>query len=67
MVAADDALFTPQLMRETLHRIQAPHKELIVLPGGGHMAPLSLRGAAECAAVTHERCAALGLFPEGFA
>jgi len=65
MVAGDDALFTPQLMRETLHRIQAPHKELIVMPGGGHMAPLSSRGAAEYAAVVHERCAALGLFLHG--
>jgi pimeloyl-ACP methyl ester carboxylesterase len=63
MVAADDALFTPQLMREMLHRIRAPQKELIVMPGGGHMAPLSPRGAAEYAAVTHERCAALGRFP----
>jgi len=63
MVAADDALFTPELMRETLRRIEAPHKELIVMPGGGHMAPLSLRGAAEYAAVIHERCAALDFFP----
>jgi pimeloyl-ACP methyl ester carboxylesterase len=62
MVAGDDALFTPELMRETLHSIQAPHKELIVMPGGGHMAPLSPQGAAEYAAVVHERCAALGLF-----
>jgi alpha-beta hydrolase superfamily lysophospholipase len=63
MVAGDDALFTPQLMRETMRRIQAPHKELIAMPGGGHMAPLSTRGAAEYAAVVHERCTALGLFP----
>jgi len=62
MVAADDALFTPQLMRETLHRIRAPQKELIVMPGGGHMAPLSPQGAAEYAAVVYERCAALGFF-----
>jgi pimeloyl-ACP methyl ester carboxylesterase len=66
MVAEDDALFTPQLMRETLRHIQAPHKELIVMPGGGHMAPLSPQGAAECAAVVYERCAALGLFPHSF-
>ena len=62
MVAGDDALFTPQLLRETLRRIQAPHKELIVMPGGGHMAPLAPQGAAEYAAVVHENCAALGLF-----
>jgi len=62
MVAKDDALFTPQLMRETLRHIQAPHKELIVMPGGGHMAPLSPQGAAEYAAVVHERCAAFGFF-----
>jgi len=62
LVARNDALFTPQLLRETLHRIQAPHKELIVMPGGGHMAPLSLQGAMEYAAVIYERCAALGLF-----
>jgi pimeloyl-ACP methyl ester carboxylesterase len=67
MVAADDALFTPQLMRETLQRIRAPHTELIVMPGGGHMAPLSPQGAAEYAAVAHERCAALGLFSHAFA
>jgi len=62
MVAGDDALFTPELMRATLQRIQAPHKELIVMPGGGHMAPLSSQGAMEYAAVVHERCIALGLF-----
>ncbi|MDR2695897.1 MAG: alpha/beta hydrolase [Deltaproteobacteria bacterium] len=62
MVAGDDALFTPQLMRETLRRIFAPYKELIVMPGGGHMAPLAPQGAAEYAAVVHERCVALGLF-----
>jgi pimeloyl-ACP methyl ester carboxylesterase len=62
MVAGDDALFTPGLMREMLGRIRAPHKELIVMPGGGHMAPLSPQGAAEYAAVVHERCAGLGLF-----
>ena len=67
MVAEDDALFTPQLMRATLHYIQAPHKELIVMPGGGHMAPLSPQGAVEYAAVVHERCAVLGLFSHAFA
>jgi len=64
MVAVDDALFTPELMRETLHCIQAPYKELILMPGGGHMAPASPRGAAEYAAVVQERCIALGLFPQ---
>jgi len=63
MVARDDALFTPRLMQAMLHQIQAPHKELIIMPGGGHMAPLSPQGAAEYAAVVYERCAALGLFP----
>ena len=63
MVAGDDALFTPELMRATLQRIQAPHKELILMPGGGHMAPVSQQGAAEYAAVVHERCIALDLFP----
>ena len=62
MVSRDDALFTPQLMEDMLQQIKAPHKELIVMPGGGHMAPLSLQGAAEYAAVVHERCAVLGLF-----
>ncbi|MDR0466388.1 MAG: alpha/beta hydrolase [Deltaproteobacteria bacterium] len=62
MVAQDDALFTPEMMRETLQRVQAPHKELIVMPGGGHMAPVAIQGAAEYAACTHERCVALGLF-----
>jgi pimeloyl-ACP methyl ester carboxylesterase len=67
MVAGDDALFTPQLMQETLRHIRAPHKELIIMPGGGHMAPLSPQGAAEYAAVVRERCAVLGLFPHAFA
>ena len=62
MVAEDDALFAPQLMQETLRHIQAPHKELILMPGGGHLAPLSPQGAAEYAAAVHERCAGLGLF-----
>ena len=64
MVAGDDALFPPELMRATLHCIQAPYKELIIMPGGGHMAPLSSQGAAEHAAVVHERCAALGFFSQ---
>jgi len=32
------------------------------MPGGGHMAPLSPQGAAEYAAVVHDRCVALGFF-----
>jgi len=67
MVAEDDALFTPDLMRDTLRHIQAPYKELILMPGGGHMAPLSPRGAAEYAAVVHERCVDLGLLPHASA
>jgi pimeloyl-ACP methyl ester carboxylesterase len=67
MVAADDALFTPEFMRAMLDRIRAPQKELVVMPGGGHMAPVSPRGAAEYAAVIHEHCVALGLFPSACA
>jgi pimeloyl-ACP methyl ester carboxylesterase len=67
MVARDDALFTPGFMQETLRHIQASHKELIVMPGGGHMAPLSPQGAAEYAAILHERCAGFGLGPSSFA
>ena len=67
MVAEDDALFTLQLMRKTLGHIQAPHKELIVMPGGGHMAPLSPQGAAEYAAVVRDRCRDLGLFARAVA
>lgn len=59
--ATDDALFTPELMRCMFAAIAAPDKEHILLTGGGHMAPLIPRYAAEIASRMAQRCTALGL------
>lgn len=59
--ARNDALFTPELMRIMLDCIKSPRKELVLLSGGGHLAPLAPRRAAEIAACIAERCAASGL------
>lgn len=39
--AKNDALFTCQLMRSTFERMRAPHKEMIWLDDGGHLAPFN--------------------------
>ncbi len=39
--ALDDALFTPQITLKTFHRLQAPSRRLVWLPGGGHLAVMS--------------------------
>lgn len=39
MNAANDALFTPQLIRLTFAAVETQSKELLFLPAGGHMAP----------------------------
>lgn len=59
--AVDDALFTPELMRCIFMEIAAPDKKQILLAGGGHMAPLVPRHAAEIAEYMAQRCASLGL------
>jgi pimeloyl-ACP methyl ester carboxylesterase len=65
LVARDDALFTPELLNGALRHVRAERKELILLSGGGHMAPFSSEGAGEIAAIARERCLELGLFPAG--
>lgn len=39
--ARNDALFTSRIHEKTFARIEAPQKDLIFLPKGGHMAPLN--------------------------
>ena len=64
LTAQDDALFPLALMQKLFARIEAPCKELLVLSGGGHLAPLETTGAAEFAALVHQRCMARGLFSQ---
>ena len=59
--ARNDALFPPELMRVMLDCVKAPDKELLLLSGGGHLAPLATRRAAEIAAAITARCAGYGL------
>ena len=59
--ARNDALFSPELMRVMLDCVKAPDKELLLLSGGGHLAPLATRRAAEIAAAITARCAGYGL------
>ncbi len=59
--ARNDALFPPELMRTMLDCVKAPAKELMLLSGGGHLAPLTPRRAAEIAANITARCAGYGL------
>lgn len=60
--AANDALFTPDLMQTMFDLIAAPEKEHITLTGGGHMAPLVPHNAAEIAYHMARICHAKG-FP----
>ena len=64
LTAHDDAAFPLHILQSVFKRIQAPHKELIVLSGGGHLAPLEAIGAEEFANIVHQRCLAQGLFPD---
>lgn len=62
LVARDDALFTARMQRALLEMVQAEQKELVLLSGGGHMAPFIPDKAAEIADIARARCAGLGLF-----
>lgn len=59
--ACNDALFPPALLRDMLAAVDAPQKRLVLLSGGGHLAPLCPRPAAELARRMAQQCAALGL------
>lgn len=61
IAARTDALFTPALHRTMLDCLAAPHKELLLFSGGGHLLPLAPQRAAQAAAAIAGRCAALGL------
>lgn len=61
ITAHNDALFPPELMQCMLAAIAAPDKKHILLPGGGHMAPLIPQYAAYIAQHMAQRCASLGL------
>lgn len=61
MTARNDALFSLSLMQTMLEEIKAPGKQLCILSGGGHMAPLCPPYATEAAARMAEHCAGLGL------
>lgn len=59
--ARDDALFPASLMRAMLDQVAAPQKKLLLLDGGGHMAPLCKRFATDIATRMAEHCAGFGL------
>ncbi len=59
--AKNDDLFSLQLMQKTLKAIKAPHKELVLLHGGGHLSPLSAVYGKYMAAHMAATCASLGL------
>lgn len=57
LAAANDALFTPDIIRHAYELLQAPRKSLFWLPGGGHlmvfvprMARIAARHVAACCA-----------------
>lgn len=61
ITAKNDALFTLPLMRAMLDDIAAPQKKLLLIDGGGHLAPLCGPYARQIAARMAEHCAGLGL------
>lgn len=61
MVARDDALFPPEIMRTMLECVYAPEKRLVYISGGGHMAPLCADFVTETAALLAGHCAGMGL------
>lgn len=60
--SANDSLFPPQLLQKVYERIQAPRKELILAPDGGHTAPFNKQMAEFFARSTAAFCASLN-FP----
>ena len=61
ITARDDLLFPLPLMRRMLDCVAAPRKELLTIPGGGHMFAVSRIYAPFVAAHMAARCAGLGL------
>lgn len=59
--ARDDALFTQETARRTLDLLQAPHKEIISLPKGGHLAVFDPRLCQFLARQISSLSAGLGL------
>ena len=59
--ALDDALFTSELALTTFTLLQAPHKRLIWLPNGGHLAVLNPHIALFTAKHIAAACAGHGL------
>lgn len=61
LAAANDALFTPDIVRHAYARLQAPRKSLFWLPDGGHLAILVPRMALTAARHIAACCAGAGL------
>ncbi len=58
---ANDALFTPELVRHAYDRLRAPRKSLFWLPDGGHLAVFAPRMAHTAARHAAACCAGAGL------
>lgn len=61
LAAVNDALFTPDIIRNAYARLQAPRKSLFWLPGGGHLAVHVPRMAFTAARHIASCCAGAGL------
>ncbi len=61
MGARNDALFTPDILRATLARLDAPSKALHLLPTGGHMLLMQEETAREAVACVTLHACTLGL------
>jgi alpha-beta hydrolase superfamily lysophospholipase len=59
--AADDGLFTPEVIQGTFQALEAPFKRLVWLPGGGHLAIFSPGIATVVARTVAAACADLGM------
>ena len=59
--ARNDALFSPEVLRLTLERLDAPFKKLHLLPSGGHMLLMQAETAREAAAYLALHACALAL------
>lgn len=65
IVAQNDGLFPPELMEKMLVEIQAPQKQLLILEGGGHVAPASAQYAPVIAGMIATDFTRLGYTLEG--
>ncbi|BAV91817.1 conserved hypothetical protein [Candidatus Desulfovibrio trichonymphae] len=59
--ARNDALFTPELINETFNLLDAPHKTMIWLPDGGHLAAMCPSLCRYMACIIATACASLQL------